>query len=110
MWAAGARHGWALPTLAYKLNRHTQSDYLDCHIYLEKGGHPSLLSGQLYPPHVNSVRRGVKFVPKLYQVMFTQSFIRHGFKTFLPQIPQEEKAGFAFSEPTKASQQGKDLC
>lgn len=72
MWAAGARHGWALPTLAYKLNRHTQSDYLDCHIYLEKGDiHHS--SG--YLPHVNSVRREVKFVPKLYQVMFTQSFI-----------------------------------
>lgn len=29
--------GRALPTLAYKLDRHTRSDYLDCHIYLERG-------------------------------------------------------------------------
>lgn len=29
--------GRALPTLAYKLDHHTRSDYLDCHIYLERG-------------------------------------------------------------------------
>lgn len=112
MWAAGARHGWALPTLAYKLNRHTQSDYLDCHIYLEKGDiHHSSAAGSTHPTLIPSVRGGeVKFVPKLHQVMFTQSLVRHGFKTYLPQISQEENAGFAFGEPTKASRQGKDLC
>lgn len=50
---AGARHGWALPTLAYKLDRLTQSDYLDCHIYLRPG--PSITPHRW--PGASSCRR-----------------------------------------------------
>lgn len=42
--------GRALPTLAYKLDRHTRSDYLDCHIYLERGAiHHSSVADSTHP-------------------------------------------------------------
>lgn len=70
IWVAGARHGWALPTLAYKLDRLTQSDYLDCHIYLRHG--PSITPHSW--PRASSCRRGVER-PRFQQAGLAQPLL-----------------------------------
>lgn len=85
--AAGARHGWALPTLAYKLDRHTQSDYLDCHIYLERGAiHHSPAAGSARPTLVPL--EGNQVCPKFHQVMATHS-VHQPLNTYLSQVPSQ---------------------
>lgn len=103
MWVAGARHGWALPTLAYKLDRHTQSDYLDCHIYLESGAiHHSSVADSTRPMLIPS--GGESSLSQSSQVMCTHSSTPTCLK-----LPRKGSAGCAFGEPTEVSREEKDL-
>lgn len=101
--------GRALPTLAYKLDRHTRSDYLDCHIYLERGAiHHSSAADSTRPMLIPSREESSSSQPGVRWCLSTHPSIRHWFNTS-PHITQEENAGFAFGEPTEASWQGKGL-
>lgn len=109
MWAAGARHGWALPTLAYKLNRHTQSDYLDCHIYLEKGDiHHSSAAGSTRPTLIPSVGGGES---SLFQNCIRLCLLSHSFdmgsKPTCLKFPRKKMQALPSGSPLKLHGRGR---
>lgn len=99
--------GRALSPLAYKLDRHTRSDYLDCHIYLERGAiHHSSAADFTRPTLIPS--GGGSVCPSAASGGVCL-LIRHWFNTST-HITQEEKAGEGSTLVKKQSAPGIPAC